>query len=102
MQDIYIPEPTKKIWEKSAKALYDVRQFSNCIGSIDGKHITIKCPKNTGSTHLSYLKKSSIVLMAIVGPEYTFLCVDIGGHGKNSDGGVFERNQIWEEDLLQV
>ena len=28
--------------------------------------------------------------MAIVGPDYKFICVDIGGYGKNSDGGIFE------------
>nr|CAI5829820.1 unnamed protein product [Callosobruchus analis] len=49
MQGMYMPEPTKEIWKKSAKGFYDVWKFPNCIGSIDGKHITIKCPKNTGS-----------------------------------------------------
>nr|CAI5859434.1 unnamed protein product [Callosobruchus analis] len=87
------PNP-KEIWKKSAKGFYDVWKFPNCIGSIDGKHITIKCPKNTGSTHFCYLKKFSIVLMAIVGPEFTFLCVDIGGYGKNSDGGIFEESNM--------
>nr|CAI5859438.1 unnamed protein product [Callosobruchus analis] len=94
MQGMYMPEPTKEIWKKSAKGFYDVWKFPNCIGSIDGKHITIKCPKNTGSTHFCYLKKFSIVLMAIVGPEFTFLCVDIGGYGKNSDGGIFEESNM--------
>nr|CAI5829821.1 unnamed protein product [Callosobruchus analis] len=32
--------------------------------------------------------------MAIVGPEYTFLCVDIGGYGKNSDGRIFEESNM--------
>lgn len=89
-----MPQPTKEIWKKSAEGFYNLWQFPNCIGSIDGKHITIKCPKNTGSSHFCYLKKFSIVLMAIVGPEYTFLCVDIGGYGKNSDGGIFEQSNM--------
>lgn len=30
--------------------------------------------------------------MAIVGPRYNFLCIDVGGYGKNSDGGIFENS----------
>lgn len=89
-----MPEPTKEIWEKSAEGFKNVWQFPNCIGAIDGKHVTIKCPKNTGSNHFCYLNKFSIVLMAIVGPEYQFICVDIGGYGKNSDGGIFEASNM--------
>jgi len=51
MENIYLPEPTTEIWEQSAKVFEDVWQFPNCIGSIDGKHITIKCPNKTGSNH---------------------------------------------------
>lgn len=91
---MYLPEPTTEIWEKSAEGFNNVWQFPNCIGSIDGKHVTIKCPNKTGSTYFCYLKKFSIVLMAIVGPDYKFLCVDIGGFGKNSDGGIFEESNM--------
>lgn len=94
MQEKYLPEPTKEIWKQSANNFYNLWQFPNCIGSIDGKHITIKCPNNSGSTHFCYLKKFSIVLMAIVGPDYKFICVDIGGYGKNSDGGIFEESNM--------
>jgi len=27
--------------------------------------------------------------MAIVCPDYRFICVDIGGYGENSDGRIF-------------
>ncbi|KAB0804582.1 hypothetical protein PPYR_01552 [Photinus pyralis] len=32
--------------------------------------------------------------MAIVGPDYRFISVDIGGFGKNSDGGIFEASNM--------
>lgn len=89
-----MPEPTEQIWKESAEKFNNMWQFPNCIGSIDGKHVTIKCPDNTGSQHFCYLKKFSVVLMAIVGADYKFLCVDIGAYGKNSDGGIFERSAM--------
>lgn len=105
MENIYLPEPTTEIWEQSAKGFGDVWQFPNCIGSIDGKHITIKCPNKTGSNHFCYLNKFSIVLLAIVGPDYRFICVDIGGYGKNSDGGIFDSSnmgQRFEAGLMNI
>jgi len=86
----YMPKPTSEIWEKSAQDFLMKWNFPNAIGSIDGKHVTIKCPNNTGSRHFCYLKIFSVVLMAIVDANYKFLCVDIGGYGRNSDGGIFE------------
>jgi len=81
-----MPEPSTETWIESAQGYYKMWQFPNCIGSIDGKHVTIKCPRKSGSNYFCYLKKFSIVLLSIVGPDYKFLCVDIGGYGKSSDG----------------
>ncbi|XP_050308271.1 uncharacterized protein LOC126744759 [Anthonomus grandis grandis] len=94
LQPIYMPEPTQELWEKSVLGYENLWQFPNCLGSIDGKHVTIRCPQNSGSNYFSYLKKFSIVLMAIVDPEYKFICVDVGAYGKNSDGGIFEQSAM--------
>ena len=43
--------------------------------------------------------------MAIVGPDYRFICVDIGGYGKNSDGGIFDSSnmgQRFEAGLMNI
>uniref|UniRef100_A0A6P7G6W6 Protein ANTAGONIST OF LIKE HETEROCHROMATIN PROTEIN 1-like n=1 Tax=Diabrotica virgifera virgifera TaxID=50390 RepID=A0A6P7G6W6_DIAVI len=94
LQHIYLPEPTTEIWKKSEEGFRNTWRFPNCIGSIDGKHVTIKCPDKTGSNYWCYLNKFSTVLMAIVGPDYRFISVDIGGFGKNSDGGIFEASNM--------
>ncbi|XP_063925016.1 uncharacterized protein LOC135138913 isoform X2 [Zophobas morio] len=94
LQNIAMPEPNEETWKKAAEGFETRWQFPNCIGSIDGKHVTIKCPQKSGSNYFCYLKKFSIVLMAIVGPDYKFLCVDIGGFGKNSDSGIFEASNM--------
>ena len=43
--------------------------------------------------------------MAIVGQDYRFICVDIGGYGKNSDGGIFDSSnmgQRFEAGLMNI
>ena len=43
--------------------------------------------------------------MTIVGPDYRFICVDIGGYGKNSDGGIFDSSnmgQRFEAGLMNI
>nr|CAH7748495.1 unnamed protein product [Callosobruchus chinensis] len=59
------------------------------MGSIDGKHISVKCPDRTDSHYFSYLQKYSFVLLAIVDYDSKFICIDVGGYGKNSNGLYF-------------
>jgi hypothetical protein len=94
LQPTYMPQPTAEIWEKAISGFQEKWHFPNCIGSIDGKHVTIKCPNKTGSNHFCYLHKFSIVLLAIVDPDYKFSCIDVGAYGKNSDGGIFEVSKM--------
>lgn len=100
-----MPDPSRQTWENSAKGFEEQWRFPNCIGCIDGKHVTIKCPARSGSQYFSYLKKFSMVLLAIVGPDYSFLCIDVGSYGKNSDAGILEESGIgikFERNLFDI
>ncbi|XP_018369956.1 PREDICTED: uncharacterized protein LOC108765648 [Trachymyrmex cornetzi] len=66
----------------------------NCFGVIDGKHIMLKCPPNSGSSYYNYKKQHSIVLMAVADYRYKFTLVGIGAYGGNSDGGIFANSEI--------
>ena len=34
------------------------------------------------------------MLLAMVGPEYEFLYVDVGANGRNSDGGIWDQCRL--------
>ena len=46
---IYVPVPSEDKWKSIADEFYERWNFPNCIGAIDGKHVMIQCPFNSGS-----------------------------------------------------
>ena len=82
------PTTTAKWLEISQKFLLRWN-FPNGIGAIDGKHIVIEQPSNSGSHYRNYKGTDSVILMGMIGPEYEFLYADVGINGRNSDGGIW-------------
>ncbi|CAH1997207.1 unnamed protein product [Acanthoscelides obtectus] len=68
------------------------------IGSIDGKHIVLESPINSGSQYYNYKRTFSIVLLAVVDSQYKFIFADIGCQGRISDGGVFGNCLLWKKN----
>lgn len=91
----HMKKPTVANFENIANEFYEKWNFPHCIGSIDGKHIRVKCPSNSGSMYFNYKNFFSIVLMAIADAKYKFIMVDIGAYGKDSDGGVLQNSKIY-------
>ena len=92
-------------WLEIAQAFEDQWQMPNCLGTGDGKHIHIKCHKNSGSEYFNYKGYYSLVLMAFVDSNYRFIFADIGCQGSVSDGGVFRRTSLWkalEDKILNI
>jgi hypothetical protein len=85
-----MPEPTVAQFENIAQDFWDTWQFPNCIGCINGKHIRIKRPQNSGSMYYCYKNYYSIGLLAITDANYKFFTVDVGSFGKDSDAAVFD------------
>lgn len=54
---------------------------------VDGKHIHMNPPPNSGSTHFNYKGYFRIVMMAVINANYEFIYVDVGKNGRVSDGG---------------
>ena len=81
---------TKEEWIEIAKSFETEWNFPNCIGAIDGKHIQIVPPPNSGSHYYNYKKTHSIVLMAVANANYEIVHADIGASGRLPDGGIWK------------
>ena len=73
---------TPEEWKSVAEGFSNRWQYENCLGALDGKHVTIAAPNKSGSLFFNYKGFSSIVLLGLVDGDYNFLYVDIGSEGR--------------------
>ena len=74
----------------------DLHRWSvpHAVGALDGKHITIKKPKKSGSEYFNYKGYFSLVLLALVDADYKFLWVNAGSSGSSSDAQIFNHSKL--------
>ncbi|CAI6346371.1 unnamed protein product [Macrosiphum euphorbiae] len=89
----------KNEWQSISKGFKDQWQVINCGGALDGKHVRIIPPKDSGAHFYNYKGFYSMVLMALVNSNYEFIYVDIGKNGRCSDGGVIEHTTFYKKLL---
>jgi len=77
----YLPKPSQETWEKVIDGFWNKWNFPNCIGALDGKHITIQAPPNSNSLNYNYKGFFSFILMAISDANYKFIWIDVGDYG---------------------
>lgn len=92
----HMPFPTSEMHKIVAEDFFKKWNFPQCIGCIDGKHIRLRCPPNSGSMYWNYKCYYSIVLQAVADAHCRFLYIDIGSYGKQSDGGIFAGSSLKE------
>ena len=72
--DIYARPPSSPDgWREISKGFKDLWNLPHCVGVIDGKHVNMKCPNNSGSLYYNYKGVFSLVLMAICDSHYNFI-----------------------------
>lgn len=92
-------------WLAVAQEFEKKWDFPHAIGAMDGKHVMLQAPMNSGTEYYNYKHFFSIVLFAVVDADYNFLYVDVGCQGRISDGGVFKNTQLFkklEEKSLRI
>jgi hypothetical protein len=87
-------------WLEIANGFERHSHFPNCIGAIDGKHIRIIKPVDSGSLFYNYKHYFSTPLLAVCDSNYYFTYVDIGSCGRCSDSAVF-KNSILHKRLME-
>lgn len=92
---IFLKQPSKEDFIAIAEHFLEKWNFPNCCGAIDGKHIRILCPKNSGSLFFNYKSFFSIVLLAVVDAQYKFVCIDVGAYGKEGDSNIFNKSSMF-------
>ena len=90
MEEVIVCPSTPEGWKKVAEGFANAWDFHNTIGAIDGKHVAIEAPYNSGSYYFNYKGYHSIVLLALADARGKFMYVDVGANGSCSDAGIFQ------------
>lgn len=105
IQPIHMQAPTEAMFKNISREFFEEWNFPFCIGAIDGKHVRVKCPPHSGSMFYNYKQFFSIALQAVADAKYRFVAVEVGGYGKQSDGGTFRNSllfQLMESGRLNI
>ena len=88
------PPASHEDWLAISKEFEEQWNLPHVIGALDGKHIRIQCPQETGTLFHNYKGFFSIVLLALCDANYCFTLIDIGQYGSNNDSGVLANSEI--------
>ena len=94
-QDEVIKFPqNQEEWKEVAKGFSDRWNFHHCCGALDGKHLAIQAPPDSGSIYYNYKGFYSIILMALVDSDYKFIWVNIGTNGSAGDANILNHSEL--------
>lgn len=94
LRDAHMPRPDWDRWMSVAGRFEERWNFPHCVGALDGKHVLVQAPPNSGSLFANHEGHFSVVLLALVDADCRFIAVDVGGDGGKSDGAVFANSDL--------
>lgn len=96
MHFIFQLPKTEDEWLLIAETFDKKWNFPHCLGALDGKHIQIDAPANSGTEFFNYKGYFSIVLLAAADANYKFIYANAGVQGRISDGGVLRYTSLYD------
>ena len=100
LKDTYVRSSgAPEVWKTIAKEFQEIQNLPHRIDVIDGKHVAIKLPLNSGSLYFNYKGYFSIILMTICDACYVFTHIDIVGYVSNNGSDAFRNSQIGEQSF---
>lgn len=73
---------TESKWLEIAQSFEIKANFPHCLGAVDGKHMRVVKPSESGSMYFNYKHYFSLLLFAVVDAEYRFIFISVGSYGK--------------------
>ena len=87
---------TSEEWIVISKDFETKWNLPHVIGTLDGKHIRIRCRARAGSLYHNYNGFFSMVLLAVCDANYRFIWYDFEQYGSSNDSGVLFNSTIGE------
>jgi hypothetical protein len=88
--------PQEEKWLQISDRYEELWNMPNCVGSIDGKHVRIRKPNNSGSSYRNYKHFLSVVLLACADADGLFAMISVGDLGRNSEGAVLKTSPMYK------
>jgi hypothetical protein len=82
-------------WNAICDDFWNLWNFPNCLGAIDGKLVHIQRPIVCGGQYFNYKRTFSVNMMAVVDAKYRFLYVTVGAQGSANDAAVLSQTLGW-------
>jgi hypothetical protein len=86
---------TPEEWRPLAEGFRTKWNEPHACGALDGKHIQIKKPANSGTYFHNYKGFFSVVLLALVDSDYKFVSLDVAGNGVHSDAQLYNQSELY-------
>lgn len=84
-------------WVAESLAWEQDTAVPHMLGAIDGTHIRMSKPANSGKLYRNYKGYFSIVLLAVVNANYKAIWVDVGATGCSSDSQIFNHSELLQK-----
>ncbi|KAJ8877495.1 hypothetical protein PR048_021950 [Dryococelus australis] len=89
-------EPTEERRCEISNDFEKCANFPNCVGAIDGKHIRITKPKDSGSLYYNYKNYFSTVWFGLCDANYCSIATEVAAYGKSTDSATFQNSVLYK------